>query len=185
MKKLINICVVMMGCLVLFSSCDELLVSKNIKWTSFEDVQANKGKKMVMVELYTPWCGWCKRMERNTFTDPNIAKYVNKNFYSIKFDAESRNPINFEGKEYNFDPKATTRGRHELASMLMKGNTKQGYPTIAFMDEDFNVIQAVPGYKNAQEFEIIIHFFAEKHYKDTDWNDFEKQFKAEKSMSPS
>ena len=168
---------------LLFSSCESILLAKTVKWTTFEKIEAKKGKKMVMVELYTPWCGWCKRMERNTFNDPNIAQFMNKNFYSIKFNAESRDDVDFQGTTYKFDPKMTTRGRHEMATMLMKKNSKQGYPTIAFLDEDYNLIQSVPGYKNAEEFDVIIHYFAEKHYKTKKWEDFVKQFKTEGSFS--
>lgn len=178
-------CLAIVGCMILSSSCDSLFVPKKVKWTTFEKIEPLKGKKMVMVELYTPWCGWCTRMERNTFDDPNIAKFINKNFHSIKFNAESQDILTFLGKSYSFDKKATSRGRHELASMLMVGNKKQGYPTIAFLDENYNLIQAIPGYKNAQEFEIIMHFFAEKHYETKDWNEFVKQFKSDKEgMSP-
>jgi len=168
----------------LFSSC-ETLVSKTVKWTTFEKIEDKKGKKMVLVELYTPWCGWCKRMEKNTFTDPDIAQFMNKNFFSVRFNAEMREVVTFQGETYNFDPKMTTRGRHEMATMLMEKNSKKGYPTIAFLDEDFNLIQSVPGYKNAEEFNIIIHYFAEKHYQTKKWEEFVKQFKSEKGMSPS
>ena len=128
-----------------------------------------------------------RRMERNTFNDPDIAQFMNKHFYSIKFNAESRDIVTFQGTAYNFNPKMTTRGRHEMASMLMAKNSKQGYPTIAFLDEDYNLIQSVPGYKNAEEFDIIIHYFAEKHYKTKKWDEFVKQFKddKDKGMSPS
>jgi thioredoxin-related protein len=171
---------------ITLSSCDNpLFVPKTVKWTSFEKIEAKKGKKMVMIELYTPWCGWCKRMEKNTFNEPSIAQYMNKNFHNIKFNAESRDLLSFQGTDYKFNPKMTTRGRHEMASMLMNGISKQGYPTIAFLDEDYNLIQAVPGYKNAKEFEVIVHYFAEKHYKTKKWDEFVKQFNDEKGMSPS
>lgn len=166
----------------LIYSCD-LIPSKTVKWIDVTELEAKKKKKMVVVELYTPWCGWCKRMEKNTFNSPSIAQYLNKNFYSIKFNAEDRTPITFMGKTYRFDSKAGNRGRHELATMLMTKNSKQGYPTVAFLDEDYNLIQAVPGYKNAEEFEIIMRYFAEGHYKTTKWDDFVKQFKDQQDMS--
>jgi len=184
MVKLLRFGFLIMTCTLLLPSCNsDLFLSKNVKWTSFENIEAMKGQKMVLVELYTPWCGYCKRMEENTFKAPDIAKYMNKNFFNIKFDAESKDAITFDGKTYKFDKKATSRGRHELATALMKKTNKKGYPTIAFLDENYNLIQAVPGYKNAQEFEAIIHYFGEKHYKDKSWDDFYKQFNSSKDMS--
>lgn len=173
-------------CTLVFSSCNsDLFLSKNVKWTSFSEIEPMKGQKMVLVELYTPWCGYCKRMEENTFKTPDIAKYMNKKFFNIKFNAESKDAVIFDGKTYNFDRKATSRGRHELATELMKKTNRKGYPTIAFLDENFELIQAVPGYKNAKEFEAIMHYFGDGVYKTKSWDDFIKQFNSEKNMSSS
>lgn len=183
MRKLFYFSTIIFLTTFLVSSC-ELIPSKTVRWVDITEVEAKKKKKMVIIELYTPWCGWCKRMEKNTFNNPKIAQYLNKNFYSVKFNAEDRAPVEFLGKTYRFDSRAGNRGRHELATMLMTKNAKQGYPTIAFLDEDYNLIQAVPGYKNAEEFEIIMRYFAEEHYKTKKWDDFVKQFK-EEGMSSS
>ena len=63
--------------------------NQDVKWTTFDKIASKKGKKMVFIELYTPWCRWCGRMEKITFSDPAIAKYMNKNFYNIRFDCNN------------------------------------------------------------------------------------------------
>ena len=82
--------------LIAFSSS----YAQKVKWYSFEEaVELNKTKpKKILVDVYTDWCGWCKKMDQNTFSHPVIAEYINKNFYAVKFDAESKEAIKF--KEY-------------------------------------------------------------------------------------
>ena len=157
----------------LFVGCDSVGDSGDaIKWTSFDKIADKQGQKMIFIELYTPWCGWCRRMENVTFNDPTVAKYMNKNFYNIQFDAEDRRPIKFLGKNYRFDAADGSRGRHSLAKALMTDSEKQGYPTVVFLDENYNLIQAIPGYISAKDFEAIMRYFGDGHYKTTTWTDF-------------
>jgi thioredoxin-related protein len=108
-----------------FSACEIFSgagASKTIKWQTIEKVIGKKNKKKkVFIEVYTNWCGWCKRMEKSTFNDPAIARYINTHFYSVKFDAESRKAIDFQGKTFNYST-AGRRGRHELATVFMQDN---------------------------------------------------------------
>ncbi len=150
--------------------------NQEIKWTTFDKINSKKGKKMVFVELYTPWCRWCSRMEKITFSDPAIAKYMNKNFYNIRFDAESRRTVKFLGKNYRFDNKDGNRGRHSLARVLMQNSQKQGYPTVVFFDENYNLIQAIPGYITAKDFEAIVRYFGDGNYQTETWTEFVKKY---------
>lgn len=157
----------------MISSCGG---DKELKWTTFEKIADKRGERMIMVELYTSWCGWCRRMEKYTFNDPVVAKYMNKNFYSIRFNAEERRAVEFLDKNYRFNPSDTRRGRHELAAALMMDSEKQGYPTIIFLDKNYNLIQAIPGYITATDFEAIMHYFGDGAYQTTSWPDFVKKY---------
>jgi thioredoxin-related protein len=150
--------------------------NSEIDWTTFDKIDGKIGKKMVFIELYTPWCDWCRRMENLTFSDPMIAKYMNKNFNNIKFDAENRRAVKFLGKNYKFDAQDGTRGRHTLAKALMADSQKQGYPTVVFLDENHNLIQAIPGYITARDFEAIVHYFGDGNYKSETWEQFAKKY---------
>ncbi|MGB1242129.1 MAG: thioredoxin family protein, partial [Chitinophagales bacterium] len=68
-----------------------------VNWISMEDLPAamDKEPRKVLVDLYTGWCGWCKRMDKNTFSYPEIASYINENFHAVKFNAEQQENINF------------------------------------------------------------------------------------------
>ena len=74
-----------------------------LAWYNIDDLdQMNIGNRRVMVDMYTSWCGWCKVMDKKTFTDPNVVQYLNENFVLVKFNAERRNPVEFQGETYEW-----------------------------------------------------------------------------------
>ena len=106
--------------------------------------------KKVFIDVYTDWCGWCKRMDDSTFSDPAVAKYLNDNFYAVKLNAEQQQDITYKGKVYHFK-KNGARGYHELASTLL--NNRLIFPTTVFLDENQDLIQALPNYVDARKME--------------------------------
>jgi thioredoxin-related protein len=147
-----------------------------IKWLTWENAleKYKKQKRKIFIYVYTDWCGWCKRMDKSTFKNPQIAEYVNDNYYSIKFNAESKEDIVFKGKTYRF-AKNGMRGYHELAAEITRG--RLSYPTAVFLDEDLGVIQPVPGFKNVTEFEQIITYFGCNEHKKTPWEVYKQNYK--------
>src|SRR5580698_9458396 len=74
--------------------------AEEIHWmTSIDELQAKMAQhpKKVYVDVYTGWCGWCKKMDATTFKNPNVVKYINANFYAVKLDAERQDVIHFQG----------------------------------------------------------------------------------------
>lgn len=175
MKKILSALVIVCTILLFVSCTGGAASSKSIKWVKLDKALKGKGNKMIFIDVYTNWCGWCKRMDRSTFQDPKIVRYINENFYPVKFDAEIRKEIIFKDKTYKFS-NAGRRGRHELATFFMQDNDKVGYPTFVFLDDEANIIQAVPGYRKTEEFEKIITYFAGGHYLNTPWNEYESNY---------
>lgn len=136
-----------------------------VKWYSWEEaVKANKtNKKKFMVDVYTDWCGWCKRMDAATFEKPEVAKYINDNFYAIKLDAEMKADIEFRGSTFVFYPNAGRKGVHSLAYSLLEG--QMSYPSIVFLDENVDRIMISKGYKGPEDFLKELKYTSEEHYK--------------------
>lgn len=151
-----------------------------IHWiTSIDELQTKMAQnpKKVYVDVYTGWCGWCKKMDATTFQNPEVIKYMNINFYAVRLDAERQDVIHFMGKEYHFDPqyKANT-----FAVELMLGPNKQGqmsYPTSVFMLENFQSPTPVAGYHDVKEMETLLTFFGDNAYKHQPWPDYSKNYK--------
>ncbi|WP_339926059.1 DUF255 domain-containing protein [uncultured Cyclobacterium sp.] len=136
MKKVI-------GLIVLLVFVQQLSKAQNsIEWHSFEEVieKTAEEPKMILVDVYTDWCGWCKKMDKNTFTDPKVIAYVNENFYAVKLNAEDRKKkFEFKGKEYTGQKMAYS----------MKVNS---YPNFVIMDAAMENITQLPGYREADDF---------------------------------
>jgi thioredoxin-related protein len=149
-----------------------------IKWLTMEEaIQLSKvEEKKILVDLYTDWCGWCKRMDATTFSDPYIVKYINDNYYPVKFNAEQKDPLVVGEQTYKFvKGGGRSGGYHEFAASLTNG--RMGFPTVVFISEKMEVIQAVPGYQDANRFEYIMTYFGGNHHKSTPWATFEKDYK--------
>lgn len=146
-----------------------------INWLTWDEAQAKNQQhpKKFIVDVYTQWCGWCKKMDKATFEEPKVAAYINKNYYPIKFDAEIKTDVNFKNKVYKF-VHAGASGYHELAQELLFG--KFTYPTIVFLDEDMNVIQPIPGYQDPASLDKIMKYFAEDYYKSTPWKKYDEMY---------
>lgn len=146
-----------------------------VKWYTIEEAfeLAKKEPKKIMIDVYTDWCGWCKVMDKNTFSNAIIAEYLNKNFYPVKFNAEQKADISLNGKVYKYVASGS-RGYHQLAYELLKGQL--GYPSVVFLDEKTNMIQPLQGYVEAKPFDVIVKFIGDDAYKTTKWEDFQSRY---------
>lgn len=149
---------------------------KKVNWLTWEEaIEKNKvEQRKIVIDFYTDWCSWCKKMDANTFEAEIIADYLNENYYPVKFDAERRETIIYNGKEYKFIRRGKN-GYHELAAELLKG--KLSFPTVVFLDENSKLIQPIPGYQDARTFEMIIKYFAEDYFKRVPWPKYTREFR--------
>lgn len=162
---------------VLFLMSLGLQAQETVKWMAFEDAAAKMDAKpkKIIIDVYTDWCSWCKKMDQNTFSDPIIAAYMNKFFYSVKFNAECNDTIVFKEKNFINRNLVEKRSAHDFAKAILQG--KMSYPSYVLMDEKFNIITVIPGYATPEKFEPLLHFFATESYKTTEWADYSASFK--------
>ncbi len=140
---------ILVALLGLFLITTSFKPSNELKWMGFNDgyALAKKKNKYVLVDVYTDWCGWCKRMDRDTYEKTEIMDLLNKDFVVVKFNPEIPNVIyKFEGKEYN---------GQQLAAVISK-NQLTGYPTTIFMNPKNKKSNVVSGYYNADNFKGLL-----------------------------
>ncbi|WP_299761736.1 thioredoxin fold domain-containing protein [uncultured Pontibacter sp.] len=148
--------------------------SAKIQWLSIEEAAARMKEepRKVVIDVYTDWCGWCKKMDKSTFTDPEVAQLVNDHFYAVKLDAEGKEPITLNGQTFSFKPAYKS---HELAVALLQG--QMSFPTTVYLDENMNMLAPVPGYLDAKNFSRILRYFGENHHQKMNFQEYEKQAK--------
>jgi len=114
-----------------------LQAQDQIQWMKFEEaIAANeKNPKMILVDVYTDWCGWCKKMDKETFTDPQVIAHFQKNFYAVKLNAEDTN------RSFQFMGKTFTEAQM-AASMRVNS-----YPNFVVIEPGLQNIAQLPGYR--------------------------------------
>ncbi|MDD3877829.1 MAG: DUF255 domain-containing protein [Bacteroidales bacterium] len=181
MKKIKNI-IISLVCMFFYNalmSQDTVTTSAAINWMSIEEavrLQQNEPRKIFM-DIYTDWCGWCRRMDAQTFSHPVIAKYLNEKYYAVKFNAEQKDSVVFQGVTFfNQNPEGN-RSSHDLAVALLQG--RMGYPSVVFIDEESKVITNIPGYKTPNDLEPILNFILNNLYISGNWEEFIANFQSE------
>lgn len=165
------------------------LSAQKINWMTMNEAvaaQANNPKK-IFVDMYTNWCGPCKMLDRNTFSNADVANYINANFYAVKFNAEGDETITANGQTFtnpSYDPAKAQR--RNSAHQFTRYMGVRAYPTVLFIGEDGNLINRVKGYKTPQQMELYLKFFGTDLWQTINTQDgfneyfesFEPQFKS-------
>ena len=135
--------------------------AKNPQWKNFNEglALAKKSGKKVLVDVYTDWCGWCKKMDANTYTDPKVLEYLKKNYIVIKLNAEGNEKLSYSGQ--TISPPEFTQGM---------GIT--GFPATLFLQSDGKPITVLPGYSEADMFLHVLSFIGENHYEKKKFADY-------------
>lgn len=160
-----------------------LQAQETIKWVTFNEaleLQKKKPKKIFM-DVYTDWCGPCKMLDKQTFQNPDVVKYINEHYYAVKFNGEGNESVTYQGKDYTnkryVAGKSGRNGVHDFTTAL----GVNAYPTMMFFDEKGNVIQPLKGFYKPKQIEIFLKIFATDDYKKFDspesWKEYQANFK--------
>jgi len=163
--------------------------AQQIKWVDFEtaiELQEQKPKKM-LVFFYAEWSKDSHKMNETTLVNKDVAKYINKKFYAVNFNAEGNSVVNYKDFKYtnpNYDANRKGRNYQHFFADALKVTT---YPSIVFFDEKADVISPVAGYKTPQELEIFLKMIATDDYKKVTtaqaWKNYQDNFKGDFSLN--
>jgi thioredoxin-related protein len=133
---------------------------------AFEDAlkKASAENKRVVVDVYTDWCGWCKKMDAEAYSNDEVKKLLEDNYVLVKLNAEGKDKLTYNGKKYT---------EEELSYYFEVFS----FPTTIFLEPDGKVIsfkydnypmKNIPGYVKTEEFKKLLIFFRDGKYKDID-----------------
>jgi thioredoxin-related protein len=149
---------------------------EKIEWISFEEAEQRmkSAPRPVLIDVYTEWCGWCKVMDKKTYNHNKVAAYINTKYYAIKFDAESKTPVKWKGKTYQYEPQ---QRMHGLAVALLGADA--GFPTTVFIPENPSTPQAIPGFLKPAEIHPLLTYFSEGHHQKIRFDKYAATFKSD------
>ena len=185
MEKLIKHSLMLtLSIFTLHISAQNAAPADKVKWYSFEEAAKmnETNPKKVFIDVYTDWCGWCKVLDKNTFSNPVISKILIDNFYAVKLDAERKDTVVFNGHSFVNPNPTGTRSTHELASSMLQG--KMSYPSMVFFNEKMQFLTTVQGYLKPEEFEPILSYFASDKYLTMKYDSFKLTFISKIVIAP-
>ncbi len=163
MHRRVGVLALLLAGLVLASASH----AQSVQWLDWNAglKAASASGKPVLVDVYTDWCGWCKRMDREVYAKPEVREYLAKRFVSVKLNAESNQPATYEGRNLTG---RTLASRFEVT----------GYPTTVFLRANGEKLVNVPGYVPADRFLLLLRFIGDGHMdRGVSWDDFLKKSK--------
>lgn len=168
--------------IIALSLVQTLPAQSKIKWMSMNEALAaqQENPKKIFMDAYTDWCGPCKLLDKNTFSNADVAAYINEHYYPVKFNAEGTEEITYKDFKYtnpNHDPESKGRNSQHFLAHALKINA---YPMMVFFNENGDLIQPVAGYHTPKELELFLKMVATDAYKDIltaeAWQEYQENF---------
>lgn len=151
----------------------------SINWVSIQEVQnlVKKEPKKVLLYFHTDWCNYCQYMKANTLIHKEVIKYINENFYAVKFNAEYENAVIFNGFRYINKFPGQEKKYHQLALRYAVIDKTIGFPTFVFLGAQFNKLHPpVRGNKSVAKLEMYLKFISENTYQKSTIKEYESRF---------
>jgi len=167
MKRILNIFLIttvlaVFGCSEVSNESraqDKAEASKPVEKTTYQNFiltfnegleKAAKENKNMIVDFYTDWCHWCKVMDEKTFSDDSVAIKLSDRFVTVRLNAENPNETAFfKGRTFN-------------NIELTRAFGVNGFPSLAFISPEHEVITVMPGYIPAEQFSYILDYVDQK-----------------------
>lgn len=147
--------------LILFFAGSVLSHAGELKWRTFDAglAEAKKTNKKIMLDVYTDWCGWCKKLDKDVYANDKVSNYLNKAYIPIKINGEGTTKLTYKDQKTN-----------EVG--LAQAFGIRSYPTIIFLDSHGEPINSLGGFVDADRFLPIIKFIGDDHYKSMTWDEY-------------
>lgn len=147
---------------------------EKIQWLTLEEVSAKMkdNPKPIIIDLYAKWCYWCKVMDKKTYNHDKVVNYINEKFYPVKLDAETRETLQWDNKDFSFNQ---SLNMNQFSVYVTNGQLS--FPTTVIYTSIQEAPATIPGFMSPDEIEPILKYFGENHYQKEGFQEFLKNFK--------
>lgn len=147
---------------------------EKIQWLTLQEAteRMKNEPRPIIIDLYARWCYWCKVMDKRTYKHDKVANYINKKFYAVKIDAETKETIQWKSQDFTFDPETNM---NEFSLYMTNGQLS--FPTTVIYTSLNEAPAAIPGFMSPDEIEPVLKYFGEDIYRQKGFDDFLKNFK--------
>lgn len=130
-----------------------------VHWLNFEQLEDSLkiDPKPVFIDFYADWCGPYLKMQKEVFTDSEIAKKLNREYYAVKMNVESNDTISFGGQNFINERLRKRNPVHQIPLLMaMQKNKPFSLPALVFLDERFNAEARYFQYLNVEQLSKIL-----------------------------
>jgi len=147
---------------------------EKLSWLTLQEAEIayKKERKPILIDLYTDWCGWCRVMDKKTYSNKNVINYLHDKFYIVRLNAETKEKISWADKVFDFNQSNRT---NDIALYFTQG--RLSYPTTVIISADGSEPQTLPGYLTPKEIEVLLKYFGENKFGKINFDTFSKEFK--------
>lgn len=150
------------GCAQSTADVSDVVTDDPFVWPTFDEaiVAASKSGKPILIDIYAPWCGWCRRMQKEVYGNETLVAYVKEHFEYGR--------LNIDDSETQHDFMNYELTSQELGSAL----GARGTPTTVFLKQDGTYITRLDGYWTPEPFGKAIKFIGSGAYQIQEYEDY-------------
>ncbi len=122
---------------------------KSIAWLSYEEglAVAAESEKMILIDFHADWCKYCKKMDKETFTDPGVIRLIEQYFVPISVDTQKQRDL---GQKYGVE----------------------SLPTMWFLESDGSALTPLPGFVDARKFRTVLGFMSSRSFESMTFDEY-------------
>ncbi len=152
-----------------------------IHWMTMDEMlekQKTQPRK-VLIDIYNNYNVAQTVMRLTVYNNPELADYINRNFYPVTLPLRSEEEFEFKG--IKFKNRGEPTHYHEFAVSALSGKMK--FPAFVILDENLNIIERVQSFVTIEEMKPLLHFYAEDAYKKEKFSEYLKNWKKSESQT--
>jgi thioredoxin-related protein len=138
-----------------------VIAAETVEWLPIDQAltKAQETGKKILVDVYAPWCGFCRRMHAETFSDPSVSKYIAENYVATRVDGDSDRQYNFMGRSFTGT---------QLAGQL----GAQGFPTTVFLFSTGQYLTPLSGFVPSEMFVPVLQYISTDAFESQSFEEF-------------